>query len=465
MVRRVADRDDGCMSTEGTTGSFSDQLHDLWRTRPIRLPAHGHIAGVAAGIGHRYGIDPVLVRVAFVVSTIFGGAGIVLYLACWLLLSKPGDQVSPAESLLGRGQSSQSGTKTVVLLVALAIAASTLGPIGVGMGGSGLISFALMLGGLWLLYQRRPIPPALPAGVPQTVAGFPVTPFQTAPTAAYPGQPYTGYSAYTPYTRLPDHYEPESEPASESESGAAPDRPTVPTDPVAATSPEPTPPAWDPLGVAPFAWDLPEPARAPELPAELPRKPRSRFTSVVLGLAVLAAAAATGVWAATGAEWLTPARIGGIALAVIGAGLLVGAFLRRGYGLLVVGFPLAGFVILSSIIGPLNWDGSKVGQHTWTPRSMGELTAVYEGTAGDFTVDLRQLDLTENREMRLDGTFGNYTVIVPENMNVRTDCSVVGGTTDCIGDGFVDGGADGTSGPVLDLKVDNKFGEVRVYRG
>ncbi len=50
-------------------------------------------------------------------------------------------------------------------------------------------------------------------------------------------------------------------------------------------------------------------------------------------------------------------------------------------------------------------------------------------------------------------------------MDVRTDCSVVLGSTDCIGDAAVDGGADGVGGPVLNLKVDNKAGEVRVYRG
>lgn len=433
-----------------TTGSFSDQLHDLWRTRPLRLPQQGHIAGVAAGIGHRYRVDPVLVRVAFVVSTIFGGAGIILYLAGWLLLSKPGDQVSPAESLLGRGRSSQSGTKTVVLIVALAIALSTIGPIGFGMGGSVLLSFALMLGGLWLLHQREPVPPALPASVVQTTVGYPVTSFQTAQAAAYPPP------AYSPYTRLPDHYEPEPAPAEKATDGTA----DAGTD-----STSPTPPAWDPLGVAPFAWDLPEPAGTPEPPAELPRKPRSRFTSVVLGLAVLAAAAAAAVSAAVGSEWLSPARIGAISLAVIGVGLVLGSFLRRGHGLLVVGFPLAGFVVLASIVGPLDWDESKVGERTWTPRSMAELAPVYEGTAGDFTLDLRQLDLTGDADVHLDGTLGNYEVIVPENMNIRTDCSAVLGSTDCIADGVVDGGADGTGGPVLNLKVDNKAGEVRVYRG
>ncbi|NKS62210.1 PspC domain-containing protein [Rhodococcus hoagii] len=431
-----------------TTGSFSDQLHDLWRTRPLRLPQQGHVAGVAAGIGQRYRVDPVLVRVAFVVSTIFGGAGIILYIASWLLLSKPGDQVSPAESLIGRGRSSQSGTKTVVLVVALAIALSTIGPIGFGMGGSVVLSFALMLGGLWLLYQRQPVPPELPASVAQAAPGYPVTTFQTAQANAYPPP------AYSPYTRLPDHYEPESAPAGRSTDAA--------TD---AGTTSPTPPAWDPLGVAPFAWDLPEPARTAEPPAEIPSRPRSRYTSVVLGLAVLAAAAATAMWAVTGAEWLSPARIGAISLAVIGVGLLLGAFLRRGYGLLVVGFPLAGFVVLASVVGPLNWDESRVGERTWTPRSMAELAPVYEGTAGDFTLDLRQLPLTESRDVHVDGKLGNYTVIVPQNMDVRTDCSVVLGSTDCIGDAAVDGGADGVGGPVLNLKVDNKAGEVRVYRG
>lgn len=434
-----------------TTGSFSDQLHDLWRTRPLRLPQQGHVAGVSAGIGQRYRVDPVLVRVAFVVSTLFGGAGIILYLACWLLLSKPGDQVSPAESLLGRGHSSQSGTKTVVLVVALAIALSTIGPIGIGMGGSVVLSFGLMLGGLWLLYQRQPVPPALPASVAQATPSYPVTPFQapfqTVSASAFPPP------AYGPYTRLPDHYEP---------------APTPPTDvPVDSGNAAPTPPAWDPLGVAPFAWDLPEPSRAPEPPAELPRNPRSRFTSIVLGLAVLAAAAATGVWAATGAEWLSPARIGAISLVVIGVGLLVGAFLRRGYGLLVVGFPLAGFVVLASLAGPLNWDESRVGDHVWTPTTVSALAPVYEGTLGDFTLDLTRLDLTEDRDVRIDGKVGSFTVIVPDDMNVRTDCTMhtFMGETNCIGDGFVDVGTGGADGHVLNLKVDNYVGEVRVYRG
>lgn len=119
------------------TRSFQDQVADMWRTRPVRLPKEGHIAGVCSGIGVRYGVDPVLIRVVFVASALFGGGGLVLYLAAWLMFPRHGDQVSSLESLVGRGASSDSTTKVVVLLVALAIAAGAIGPVGAGSGGSG----------------------------------------------------------------------------------------------------------------------------------------------------------------------------------------------------------------------------------------------------------------------------------------------------------------------------------------
>jgi signal transduction histidine kinase/phage shock protein PspC (stress-responsive transcriptional regulator) len=70
-------------------------------TRP-RLTRRSHdklIAGVAGGIGDRFEIEPNLVRLAFVVLTFAGGAGVVLYLAGWLWL--PEDNGSAA--LIERG--------------------------------------------------------------------------------------------------------------------------------------------------------------------------------------------------------------------------------------------------------------------------------------------------------------------------------------------------------------------------
>ena len=48
------------------------------------------IAGVASGIAAYVGIDTLIVRIAFAVLTLVGGAGIPLYLVCWLLIPDEG---------------------------------------------------------------------------------------------------------------------------------------------------------------------------------------------------------------------------------------------------------------------------------------------------------------------------------------------------------------------------------------
>src|SRR5688572_6616448 len=61
-----------------------DEMRDLTRLR--RSTTDKHVAGVAGGLGRHLDIDPIIIRVAFVVLTFFGGAGLVAYGALWLLL-------------------------------------------------------------------------------------------------------------------------------------------------------------------------------------------------------------------------------------------------------------------------------------------------------------------------------------------------------------------------------------------
>ncbi|WP_067512297.1 PspC domain-containing protein [Nocardia puris] len=523
-----------------TRTSFGEQLQQMWHTRPVRLSRHGPIAGVAAGFGQRYNVDPVLVRVAFVVSTFFGGAGIVLYLLAWLLFNEAGDRSSAAESLFGRGQSSQSQTKTVVLMVALAIALTTVGPIGVGLAGSGMISLALMLAGWWMLFMRCPQPPpgtsAADLGFADGLAatGYPGAVFPTGPVRSAGYYPDT---MYTPYTKLPDAYVPaphvpvdqptdvlrtsspdasagSASPASSSQAAATVSEAAVSSssprsfpltepasagssseftksepgaaDPASVASPrsdaakaptsltkEPsvdkpvsvfadrTPPSWDPLGVAPLAWDLPEPTPTHTVVAPPPKRPRSRFTPVVLGLAILAAAGA-GAIAAAGAEWMTASRIAAVALAVVGFGLVLGAFLRRGYGLLVVTAPLAGFVLLASMVGPIEFDRTTMGEQLWTPATMADLQDEYRVTMGSGTLDLRSLNLTENRAVTVDVHLGEGRVLVPEGMTVRADCTANMGDALCP-EGVV--GPNTPGAPVLDLDMNVRMGSVEVRHG
>jgi signal transduction histidine kinase/phage shock protein PspC (stress-responsive transcriptional regulator) len=53
------------------------------------------LAGVAGGLGERLGIDPMVLRLAFVVLALAGGAGIVLYLVLFLLMGWPEPRTEP----------------------------------------------------------------------------------------------------------------------------------------------------------------------------------------------------------------------------------------------------------------------------------------------------------------------------------------------------------------------------------
>ena len=46
------------------------------------------IAGVCGGLGNYFDIDPTLVRLAFALVAIFGGAGILAYFVMWIIVPK-----------------------------------------------------------------------------------------------------------------------------------------------------------------------------------------------------------------------------------------------------------------------------------------------------------------------------------------------------------------------------------------
>jgi phage shock protein PspC (stress-responsive transcriptional regulator) len=63
------------------------------------------LAGVAAGLARYFGVDATIVRIAFVVLTVVGGAGIPLYLAGLLLIPEEGSDQSIAGSIIESLQS------------------------------------------------------------------------------------------------------------------------------------------------------------------------------------------------------------------------------------------------------------------------------------------------------------------------------------------------------------------------
>jgi phage shock protein C len=57
--------------------------HRLYRSRRNRV-----FAGVAGGLGEYFDIDPVFVRVIFVVATLAGASGILAYIILWIVVPK-----------------------------------------------------------------------------------------------------------------------------------------------------------------------------------------------------------------------------------------------------------------------------------------------------------------------------------------------------------------------------------------
>ena len=72
------------MSEPDVSPPHAEPPRVLRRAREDRV-----IGGVCAGLGRYLGVDPVLLRVAFVVLAIAGGGGLLLYLVSWILIPEP----------------------------------------------------------------------------------------------------------------------------------------------------------------------------------------------------------------------------------------------------------------------------------------------------------------------------------------------------------------------------------------
>lgn len=410
-----------------------DTIRDFWASRPRRARRGRKIAGVAAGIGRRYGIDPVIVRIAFIVATIMGGFGPLVYLLAWLGLPEERDEVSPIEALFGHGRSSMSPPMTICLGLAL-IPVSGWAFGGMWFQGGGLVLLVLILGGLFLLHrsrggQNRPMPTVTATGAPA--------------------------SFHAQETDVPD-----------AASGDSNTTTAVPEE------------GWDPLGADPMDWDLPEagptPAEAVERTTSAVQRPKSRIGAATLGLALLTAAAGAGLHF-LGEPWFTAAHVIGLALGVLGIGMVVGAFAGGGRGLVLLAVPLAVAGVVLTAAPFANLPSGGFGEIDETPRTLSELKPGYERTGGSIKLDLTELESTAPISTKVQVGMGEAVVIVPEDADVTYTCATSMGEADCLGrrvEGMgsetlkdTDLGVDGVGGQQITLDVSSRMGTVEVRRG
>jgi phage shock protein PspC (stress-responsive transcriptional regulator) len=418
---------------------------DWWTRRPHRSANDRKVAGVAGGLGRAFGIDPVLFRVGFVILFFAGGFGLLFYVLGWLLLPADGDEVSAGEALLGRGQSSTPPVLAVGLGIVAVMSIATIFSWGLPVA-------PLIIGGLivvLVMRKRGRMSGCARHGGPSQHAGdWSARMGQRAESWGAQAeqwvarQPWSGTGPSTGGTSTGDATtgtEPPSpfeKPAfwDEDSAGRTPGQSRVnlskdvPAQPAAAA--EPTPPAWDPLGVAPFAWDLPEPSPAPP-PPPVPQS-RGVVGRVTMGAVLLVGGLATvGVFA--GWWHLTWAGVAATALVVVALGLLIGSLRGRGKGLIGPGIFLAALTIALTMTGIDGTGG--YGQQTWTPTTVSGVQSEYVMNGGQGRLDLRDLALPANSVVNTDIEVraGQASVIVPDDATVNVTCSTNAGDVDCLG--------------------------------
>lgn len=390
-----------------------EEMKDLGRLR--RSVTDRHVAGVAGGIARHLDIDPIIVRVALVVAVFFGGAGLLLYVAAWILVPEEGTADEP----LGLDERSRTialaGAGVLALIAALGEWAGAFWfpwPLAIGA--------ALVV---WFLNRKQQSP----------------TPGGGAPHPAYDGQLAPDLAA--------DHapgYDPAYDPRYDAAYDAAYD------------------PAYSPAtGYAPAA-----PWGSYDRPRQ--RHPRKRgpilfwFTIALIALAegVLGVVDVAGVAVADSAY---PA----LALGITALMLVVGSFWGRAGGLILVGL-LAALATAAATVG------SSIGDETryYAPTEAGDVQQAYEFGGGRFTLDLSAVSDVEGldgRDITIDGVGGMVEVVVPDGVDVDVHTQVVGGDSrvfdqrsngfDITQDGFVDGGDDV---PDMSITIDLVGGEILV---
>lgn len=182
-------------------GAFTSR-YGLVRPRQGR-----YLAGVCAAVGRATNTDPILWRVLLAVLGFFGGIGILVYVAAWLIIPAEGDSASPVESMLGRGKSSMSPVTVLVLGVLVAV---MFGYIVTDGFRAVLLGVAILIGGALLLNRDAnrttgPVPgdatmPPQPwdTGAPQTgpvPAGCAATAGTAYESAGYGSVPPSGVSS------------------------------------------------------------------------------------------------------------------------------------------------------------------------------------------------------------------------------------------------------------------------------
>lgn len=365
------------------------------RPRLERLRGDRAIAGVASGLARYLGIDVAWVRIGFVVSALFGGMGILLYLIGWLAVPEEGETESIAVDKVGDFRSAGSWVGVGLIVLAAMIVLGNTGLI------AGELIFAAVLVAVGVLLYR--------GDFEGSKRSTDVMPFQsdvssTIP-AAEPGTVMTGTEPAEP--PLPSYAVP------------------PPPSPVQPPSPDP---AFQPRPVKP---------REPSVAG------RFAMASLLIVVGVMGIGQSAG--------WFEPnlRQYAAAVLVVLGGFLLVSSIFGRARWLIILGLLLAPLLLAMALL-TVPFEGG-FGDPRYAPASVAELNAEYRLMAGQMVLDLTSLELAAGEIVELETSvvFGRLEVILPPGMGVTAVARVDAGEI------FIDGARHSqTSGQTANVSME-----------
>ena len=69
-----------------------------------RKPEGRIVAGVCTGLADYLGIDVTIIRLVFAALTVFGGAGVLIYLIAWAVVPEEGEKASIVENVVNKNK-------------------------------------------------------------------------------------------------------------------------------------------------------------------------------------------------------------------------------------------------------------------------------------------------------------------------------------------------------------------------
>lgn len=375
----------------------------LTRSRDDRF-----IGGVAAGIARYFNLDPVLIRIAFVLSIALGGIGVIAYLFLLALVPIDGDQDEPVEPPSGLKRFGVIAGTVVVGIIAIA-SIDGGGPggwfFGVGPGPLfGVVIWGLAIYGVYWLVRKS-------------------TGGDNARTGAFGRAPTPPDSATTPTTHAAPPTpatKPEATDQSNDDTAVLDDREPVTTEaPTAVT----TTMAASPTQNAPVrpTGNVGATDAQRNLKDDAPSTVGRIMIWVAIGIAAL-----IGFSILAAGSTVATAVFGAIPMAslviLLGGGLIFAAIQnRRKVAIVLLASAAVIAIPMAAVsIADLRIEGS-YGERTEEPRLAADIPEDgYRMAAGVMTLDLRNMPFQSGSDLTLPvhSGMGATRVIVPDNVCV-----------------------------------------------